>query len=445
MNSLDEVPFRVTSSFVDDPEREAQFVHAPEFEMPDCEEILIRTMHDFSLEKKVLYWIESSSRQDTPWCEVTTDVTPTAPPCWLLLVDSEENSPETTNRVMEETFPGQKPESLADNGEDEPNASMNAAQYSEEDTQGEASAPATSVESKQKVPPVSQANYVPGSLACFFNLPQPRPRTSPVPSAAPPESGCPKPVLVKHSQSVLLVNSVKNEWGRTKGKLASLLRPLNQSSTEPSLVSKAFSLHQRTRSYRNLKYRSVSNASSVGTFNPTPPSTPRGTQRPLTAAGSIPPIQMHKPTVAALSPYPCLPPTPGARPSLSSHGTHPDSTADLLSALSQEERDLIEPVLALGYPPRRAILALQKTGRQSLGQFLSYLSACDKLLKQGYEEAQVEEAMEMFQNPEKAAEFLHLLAQFNDMGFQQADIKEVLLLCENQGDNALEELMTRAQ
>uniref|UniRef100_A0ACB8E4L1 Ubiquitin-associated protein 1-like n=1 Tax=Sphaerodactylus townsendi TaxID=933632 RepID=A0ACB8E4L1_9SAUR len=50
-----------------------------------------------------------------------------------------------------------------------------------------------------------------------------------------------------------------------------------------------------------------------------------------------------------------------------------------------------------------------------------------------------------FRTPEKAAEFLHLLAQFNDMGFQQADIKEVLLLCENQGDNALEELMTRAQ
>lgn len=36
-----------------------------------------------------------------------------------------------------------------------------------------------------------------------------------------------------------------------------------------------------------------------------------------------------------------------------------------------------------------------------LPQFLSYLGACDRLLKQGYEEGQVEEAMEMFQYSEK--------------------------------------------
>lgn len=70
----------------------------------------------------------------------------------------------------------------------------------------------------------------------------------------------------------------------------------------------------------------------------------------------------------SLSPYTCLPPasTP-ARP-LSSHRSQPDSAADLLSALSQEERDLIEPVIALGYPTHKAILTLQKTGRQSLSQ-----------------------------------------------------------------------------
>ncbi|KFQ45144.1 Ubiquitin-associated protein 1-like, partial [Nestor notabilis] len=79
-----------------------------------------------------------------------------------------------------------------------------------------------------------------------------------------------------------------------------------------------------------------------------------------------------------------------------------------------------------------------------LVQFLSYLSACDRLLKQGYEEGQVEEAMEMFQYSEKkAAEFLHLLSQFNDMGFQQNEIKEVLLLCGNQREKALEELVMK--
>lgn len=45
----------------------------------------------------------------------------------------------------------------------------------------------------------------------------------------------------------------------------------------------------------------------------------------------------------------------------------------------------------------------------------------------------------------QAAEFLHLLAQFNDMGFQQNEIKEVLLLCGNQREKALEELVMKTQ
>lgn len=43
----------------------------------------------------------------------------------------------------------------------------------------------------------------------------------------------------------------------------------------------------------------------------------------------------------------------------------------------------------------------------------------------------------------QAAEFLRLLAQFNEMGFQQSTIKEVLLVHENHRERALEELMTR--
>lgn len=56
------------------------------------------------------------------------------------------------------------------------------------------------------------------------------------------------------------------------------------------------------------------------------------------------------------------------------HRSYPDSD-DLLSALSQEEQDLIGPVVALGYPMHRAIAALQKTGRQSLSQ----VSNCPEL------------------------------------------------------------------
>ena len=43
----------------------------------------------------------------------------------------------------------------------------------------------------------------------------------------------------------------------------------------------------------------------------------------------------------------------------------------------------------------------------------------------------------------QAAEFLRLLTQFNEMGFQQSAIKEVLLVHENHRERALEELMTR--
>uniref|UniRef100_A0A4W6D6Z3 Ubiquitin associated protein 1-like a n=1 Tax=Lates calcarifer TaxID=8187 RepID=A0A4W6D6Z3_LATCA len=127
-----------------------------------------------------------------------------------------------------------------------------------------------------------------------------------------------------------------------------------------------------------------------------------------------------------------------------SHGVFFDSAAELLSALSQEERELLETVTENGYPLRTAILALQKTGYRSPEKILKYLVASDRLCDLGYDEAQVEEALEMFQNCEsKAAEFLRLLTQFNEMGFQQSAIKEVLLVHENHRERALEELMTR--
>ncbi|XP_016140373.1 ubiquitin-associated protein 1-like [Sinocyclocheilus grahami] len=129
---------------------------------------------------------------------------------------------------------------------------------------------------------------------------------------------------------------------------------------------------------------------------------------------------------------------------LNSHAAVLDSWVELLSALSPEERELLAAVTERGYPLRTAIIALQKTGQQGPEQILSYLVACDRLCELGYDEAQVEEALEMFQNCEtKAEEFLHLLAQFHEMGFQQNAIKEVLLVHENHRERALEELMTR--
>ncbi|XP_062318594.1 ubiquitin-associated protein 1-like isoform X1 [Osmerus eperlanus] len=139
-----------------------------------------------------------------------------------------------------------------------------------------------------------------------------------------------------------------------------------------------------------------------------------------------------------------------------SHGLVLDSSSELLSALSQKERELLEVITRQGYHLRTAILALQKTGYSSpeketgssilvlCPQIINYLVASEWLCELGYDETQVEEALEMFQNCEsKAAEFLRLLTQFNEMGFQQSAIKEVLLIHENHRERALEELMTR--
>ncbi|XP_047437465.1 ubiquitin-associated protein 1-like [Mugil cephalus] len=122
-----------------------------------------------------------------------------------------------------------------------------------------------------------------------------------------------------------------------------------------------------------------------------------------------------------------------------------DSSAELLSLLSPEERDLLRAITSQGYPLYTAITALQRTGHQRPDQIVSYLVACEHLCQLGYDMAQVEEALEMFQNCEtKAEEFLQLLRQFNEMGFQQNAIKEVLLVHENHRERALEELMMRA-
>lgn len=48
-----------------------------------------------------------------------------------------------------------------------------------------------------------------------------------------------------------------------------------------------------------------------------------------------------------------------------SRGVFFDCAAELLTALSQEERELLETITEKGYPLRTAILALQKTGYRS--------------------------------------------------------------------------------
>ncbi|KAJ0029450.1 hypothetical protein NQD34_004447 [Periophthalmus magnuspinnatus] len=124
-------------------------------------------------------------------------------------------------------------------------------------------------------------------------------------------------------------------------------------------------------------------------------------------------------------------------------GAFLDTAAELLSALSLEERELLQTITQRGYTLRRAVMALHRTGFRSSEKILKYLGASERLCQLGYDEGQVEEALEMFQNCEnKATEFLQLLTQFKEMGFQQSAIKEVLLVHENHREKALEDLMT---
>ncbi|XP_063268886.1 ubiquitin-associated protein 1-like isoform X1 [Prinia subflava] len=441
MNYLDEVPFRTAMSLSGDSEGEIPLVTAPDIELPDCTDILMSTMHDFSLERKVLYWVEVASQQQTCRHRVTSEVVPTAPPCWLLLVDPADSY---AGRGRDGAVRRSISLSAAhgSHGHAKGRAALSDTEsdtwHSEEGEYSDDEYSSTSWEENDRDETLLSRRRSSGrSVSSRPGSYQIRPKTSPGLLEPSPENNVHSPASPdpsKQRRSMVIFNNMKNELEAARRKLAALVPPLNRAAAGGRGIPMPRLLPQCPGTNRSVKYGAELGVSQQGTVVPTPPAT----------AAPIPPITQHKPTVPSLSPYTCLPPacTPG-RP-LSCHRSQPDSSADLLSALSQEERDLIEPVIALGYPTQKAILTLQKTGRQSLSQFLSYLGACDRLLKQGYEEGQVEEAMEMFQYSEKkAAEFLHLLAQFNDMGFQQNEIKEVLLLCGNQRERALEELVMK--
>ncbi|XP_045396942.1 ubiquitin-associated protein 1-like [Lemur catta] len=378
MNALDGVPFKVPKGFVIDTEP----LPGPELSVPACRELLLGSMHDFSLERRALFWVEAAVWGPCPF-QCGDPGTASAPPAWFLLVSPEYGvAPEPAAIKDPEAGPQEWPEEEEEDGEDE-----------EEDSSASEEEP-------------GPCDLQPGSPA------------SPGPG---------------HRLGSL---------GVLRG-LRSELAGAGRRLSEGRLAARPRALLHRFRGHRALSLCS----------GPTPPpgpapqlpSTSEPAPRPSTA-GAVPPLRSHEPTVASLSPYTCLPPPGEAPQPLNTHRSHPDAAADLLSALSQEEQDLIGPVVALGYPLRRAIVALQKTGRQSLSQFLSYLSACDRLLRQGYEEGLVEEAMEMFQFSEsQAGEFLRLWEQFSDMGFQQDRIKEVLLVHGNRREQALEELVACAQ
>ncbi|NWT06897.1 UBAP1 protein, partial [Mionectes macconnelli] len=118
-------------------------------------------------------------------------------------------------------------------------------------------------------------------------------------------------------------------------------------------------------------------------------------------------------------------------------------TPELQQALSATERQCIETVVNMGYAPEDVLKAMKKKG-QNIDQVLDYLFVHGQLCEKGFDPLLVEAALEMHQrSEEKITELLQLMSQFKEMGFELKDIKEVLLH-NNDQQNALEDLMTRA-
>ncbi|KAM8963352.1 LOW QUALITY PROTEIN: ubiquitin-associated protein 1-like [Lycaon pictus] len=115
-----------------------------------------------------------------------------------------------------------------------------------------------------------------------------------------------------------------------------------------------------------------------------------------------------------------------------------------LQALSPSEQQCVETVVNMGYSYECVLRAMKKKG-ENIEQILDCLFAHGQLCEKGFDPLLVEEALEMHQcSEETMKEFLQLMSKLKEMGFELKDIKEVLLLHNNDQDNALKDLMAWA-
>ncbi|XP_066897421.1 ubiquitin-associated protein 1 isoform X10 [Kogia breviceps] len=118
-----------------------------------------------------------------------------------------------------------------------------------------------------------------------------------------------------------------------------------------------------------------------------------------------------------------------------------------LSALNLDSGTEV-PTLTHSQMPSLSVLSVyteESSPPNTCPTILDYLFAHGQLCEKGFDPLLVEEALEMQQcSEEKMMEFLLLMSKFKEMGFELKDIKEVLLLHNNDQDNALEDLMARA-
>ncbi|KAL1271861.1 hypothetical protein QQF64_030877 [Cirrhinus molitorella] len=379
MSCLEEVPLKIPLGFLEDAEEEVELITAPEITLPDYLKILQETEYVFSLENWVLTGLQSGYPTLSP--RSSCELTATCPPYWMMFSSPQESR--LASRWSSDFWePNPRPRSR----------SLNAAHYRAMNARVKFTISDSEEEEFTEEDGAALAEGEEQSKQGGLGLARQGPGL--------------KDLHTCESSNFLKLPSPCSLSAQHQGMSSFLCRHNSpQRSFQRSQSSAGCTSASSTTFLNNLQSECINS------------STPK-------AQGS------------SSSPAPSRP--------LNSHAAVLDSSVELLSALTPEERELLAAVTERGYPLRTAIIALQKTGQQSPEQILSYLVACDRLCELGYDEAQVEEALEMFQNCEtKAEEFLHLLAQFHEMGFQQNAIKEVLLVHENHRERALEELMTR--
>ncbi|KAM9807746.1 uncharacterized protein ACB057_005556 [Neosynchiropus ocellatus] len=391
MNPLEDVPFQTPPGSLTE---QVQLVSPPDIDIPDCNRILQETEYTFNLEKLVLT------------AQPLLSMAPSCPPYWLMF-----SSPQGPHRVI----PRPRPRSHSLNSTDGRWLRHRSARFLTSESEDE-------------------DGYHEDSEGSS---------TEDTPTKTRPRSAAPRDPLCRVKQ--MHVGCCKPDTMKTRrGHRGNPTAPQDRKTLEPHRSQLGSPLPAAQKSSKK-RQRSLGSAGRLHIQNSPPAASVRPHQQRPSSAG--PAIRNRREKVLW---------TGGPR------GSHLDSASELLSALCQEERDLLEAITARGYALRTAIVALQRTGYRSPEkwfrylsgvrhrsarfplQILKYLAATERLCDLGYEKTQVEEALEMFQNCEsQAGEFLRLLTQFNEMGFQQSAIKEVLLIHENHREKALEELMTR--
>lgn len=217
--------------------------------------------HDFSLERRVLFWVEAVIRGP---CPVQCDALgmASAPPAWLLLVGSE---PEPVPPPAADTCPEARPQLQLDQEEEKEEEVKEEEEEELEEKQGEAHVEEEAASANEEEP---------GSCSPLSSSPA---------SAGPGHSRC----------SLDLLRGVKSELAGARRRLS-----------EGRLSARPRALLHRIR-HRALSL-CPSPAPSPGPVlpadpAPTLPNAPAPPPRPSTA-GAMPPLRSHKPTVAVRNP-----------------------------------------------------------------------------------------------------------------------------------------------